>query len=311
MRITGMPLKLDAPGLLRAGVAMVALSDEETGATGTLWGDVLVVFSDCVYAMYTIVMKRYMPDEESANIPLFFGYIGLFVSLALCPVVVYYVASGGFDMASIPKEVYMLILLEGVLDYVVSDYFWAKAVLIIGPTMATLALSVQIPMAAFGDIISDDAAWTKHWMTIMMTVGGTLLIVAGFVGINLGDEDSSSSSSSSSAAAAGSSSRPLRSTSQQGLAGWAARVYRQGLSFLGLDGKAAYSALNTGLIRKASKDPGVDTLPDAVLLGKDGAAQGSSSAAGMKRVLNRWLRGAPPSPSHHSVDELIDDGVLG
>jgi hypothetical protein len=63
--------------------------------------------------VYTIVMKKHLPSEESANIPLFFGYIGLFVSLALCPAVAILVASGGFNMASIPKQVYMLIMLEG------------------------------------------------------------------------------------------------------------------------------------------------------------------------------------------------------
>jgi len=32
---------------------------------------------------------------------------------------------------------------SGLLDYVLSDYFWARAVLLIGPTAATLGLSVQ------------------------------------------------------------------------------------------------------------------------------------------------------------------------
>jgi hypothetical protein len=58
-------------------------------------------------------MKKHMPEEDAANIPLFFGYIGLFVSLALCPAVAIFVGSGGFDMSSIPKQVYGLILLEG------------------------------------------------------------------------------------------------------------------------------------------------------------------------------------------------------
>ena len=45
------------------------------------------------------------------------------------------------------------------LDYVLSDYLWAKAVMLLGPTIATLGLSVQIPMAAGADVTLGRAKW--------------------------------------------------------------------------------------------------------------------------------------------------------
>ena len=47
----------------------------------------------------------------------------------------------------------------GLLDYVLSDYLWARAVMLIGPTVATLGLSVQIPMAAAADLFLGKARW--------------------------------------------------------------------------------------------------------------------------------------------------------
>ncbi|KAF5831487.1 hypothetical protein DUNSADRAFT_13045 [Dunaliella salina] len=103
-----------------------------------------------------------MPGEEAeGNVALFFGYLGLLTTVVLAPVVLLMVASGAVSLAAIPKEVYLIILLEGLLDYVLSDYLWARAVLLIGPTVATLGLSIQIPIAAGAELLSgaDKIQW--------------------------------------------------------------------------------------------------------------------------------------------------------
>eukprot|EP00877_Chromochloris_zofingiensis_P012914 jgi/Chrzof1/7877/Cz02g39220.t1 len=81
-------------------------------------------------------------------------------------------------------------LSAGILNYAFSDYLWARAVLLLGPTLATLGLSVQIPFAAATDAIRGDAKWLTNGKTTAMTVAGTLLILAGFFGGNLaGDKE--------------------------------------------------------------------------------------------------------------------------
>lgn len=51
----------------------------------------------------------------------------------------------------------------GLLDYVLSDYLWARAVMLLGPTVATLSLSVQIPLAAVADVVMGEAPeWTQN-----------------------------------------------------------------------------------------------------------------------------------------------------
>lgn len=53
--------------------------------------------------------------------------------------------------------------------------------------MATLGLSVQIPMAAVAEFFRDHPAWVKQGSTIAMTLLGTALVFASFVGVQLSD----------------------------------------------------------------------------------------------------------------------------
>ncbi len=104
-----------------------------------------------------------MPGEEAEDqVALFFGYLGLFNTVLLAPVVVLLLSMGVFSLSTIPREVYLVIILEGLLDYVLSDYLWARAVMILGPTVATLGLSVQIPMAAAADLAFGNAKWIHY-----------------------------------------------------------------------------------------------------------------------------------------------------
>jgi hypothetical protein len=139
------------------------------------------------------------------------------------------------------------------------------------------------------------------------------------VGINLGDGSSGGGGGGGGgghAPGSHSSGRAQRgSDSGEGpasrLPAWASRLVGRGWSLLGLgaQGRAQYSALGTGgLLRKASKGPGVDTLPDATLPREGAATQGPAALGGLRRALGRLLRG-PPS-RQHSVDELTDDGMF-
>ncbi|GAX73106.1 hypothetical protein CEUSTIGMA_g559.t1 [Chlamydomonas eustigma] len=181
--------KLLAIAACIAGTAFVTLSDTESSPSSTetsLLGDGLTVLSTCLYACYTVVMRLKLPGEEAeANVGLFFGYLGLFNTVLMAPVVVILLSTGVFSLSSVPKQAYLIILLEGLLDYVLSDYLWARAVIILGPTVASLGLSAQIPMAAAADLALGRAQWIHSVQTVLMTLGGTMLIMLGFFGINL------------------------------------------------------------------------------------------------------------------------------
>lgn len=69
-------------------------------------------------------------------------------------------------------------LFSGLLDNVLSDYLWAKAVLLTTTTVATAGLTIQVPMAAIVDSLTGNA---PHLMDYI----GAAAVMLGFAGINI------------------------------------------------------------------------------------------------------------------------------
>lgn len=73
----------------------------------------------------------------------------------------------------------------GLMDYVIADYTWARAVLLLSPTVATLGTSIQIPLATAADVVLGQPHWLDSWRAVGLTAAGTVLILGGVCGINL------------------------------------------------------------------------------------------------------------------------------
>ena len=62
---------------------------------------------------YTVVLRKALPDEEEANVALFFGYVGLLCSAVFAPVVALLAGVGALHLKSIPPQAYLIILVQG------------------------------------------------------------------------------------------------------------------------------------------------------------------------------------------------------
>ncbi|KAI9116097.1 hypothetical protein K1719_013027 [Acacia pycnantha] len=71
-----------------------------------------------------------------------------------------------------------LIIGKGLLDNVLSDYLWAKAVLLTSTTVATAGLTVQVPLAAIIDSLTGHAPGLLDCL-------GAVAVMIGFAGINV------------------------------------------------------------------------------------------------------------------------------
>lgn len=177
-------VKLCSVLLCMAGTIVVGLSDS-TGSTSVaknpVWGDVLCLVSAGFYAVYTTLIKKKLPDEiegeETASTALFLGYLGLFNGLLLLPIVLLLHFTGVEPIHRLTALQYGLIVGKGMLDNVLSDYLWAKAVLLTSTTAATAGLTIQVPIAAVVDSIRGIR------LGILEYIGGVCVLV-GFFGIN-------------------------------------------------------------------------------------------------------------------------------
>lgn len=166
-----------------AGTIIVSFSDSEdsTDAINPVWGDLLCILSAVFYAIYTTLIRKKLPDETKeegrASTALFLGFLGLFNGLLFLPIalILHFTGLERFDRFTFMQ--FGLVVAKGLLDNVLSDYLWAKAVLFTSTTAATAGLTIQVPIAGIVDSIQGVKFGALEY------VGGIAVLV-GFIGIN-------------------------------------------------------------------------------------------------------------------------------
>ncbi|XP_078084269.1 solute carrier family 35 member F5-like isoform X2 [Mustelus asterias] len=160
--------KLLAVILSIGGVTLVSLSSNDTEGKGTIarWDISSTILGVCVaslgslwsltgavlYAIYIVMIKRKVDREDKLDIPMFFGFVGLFNLLLLWPgfFVLHYTGFEAFEFPT--KTVWMYILINGLIGTVLSEFLWLWGCFLTSSLIGTLALSLTIPLSMIADI---------------------------------------------------------------------------------------------------------------------------------------------------------------
>eukprot|EP00892_Ulva_mutabilis_P006361 jgi/Ulvmu1/4097/UM019_0076.1 len=185
--------KLGGVLLTVAGTVLVALADRiedhqdsaDEGALGTaVLGDALTLCAAALYAVYTVLIKIMMPDDSESGMMAFFGYLGLINTILFLPIVVILQLAGAINLWMIPMATISVVIVKGLFDNTLSDYLWSRAVLLVGPTIATVGLQLQVPMVMATDPLLHEQGWWSQWNAAVLEVGGAAAILVGFFTIN-------------------------------------------------------------------------------------------------------------------------------
>ena len=82
-------------------------------AGASVWGDALCLLSACFYAAYTVAIRKMLPEDESAPMMLFFGYVGLLNLACLAPVLGLLVLGGVVDLRALTGKLLGATVLKG------------------------------------------------------------------------------------------------------------------------------------------------------------------------------------------------------
>lgn len=175
-------LKLLGIVLTVGGVVCVALFDTSgEGQKQTIEGDLVCLVSAIAYAVYVNVLQRGIGDDSRVSMAMFFGFVGLWNMVLMWPFFLVLHWSGLEVYAWPDWTVLGVLLLNGFIGTVLSDWLWLQSMLLTTPLVSTLGLSLTIPFAIVFDLVM--AHKTFH----IAYLGGAVLTLAGFVTTTLAE----------------------------------------------------------------------------------------------------------------------------
>lgn len=176
--------KLAGVIVLIGGVTLISLEDEEhtEDDKASLLGDAICLLSALFYGVYTNVLKLRLVDESRVSMFDFFGYVGawnLVLLLPLFPILHY----AGLERFSWPSwRTLGWLALNGFVGTVLSDLLWLYSVLLASPLVASLGVSLTIPLAMLVQWVTTHAAYPALYLV------GSALVLGGFILTTLAEQ---------------------------------------------------------------------------------------------------------------------------
>lgn len=185
--------KLGAVTMSFIGVLMVTRADSTEAKPGPgtgipsnepaqpFVGDLLALASALFYAVYVVLLKVRIGREERVSMPLFFGFVGLLNILFMWPIGILLHCTGIETLGLPHGHIMWSGLVVNMAITVVSDFAYLLAMLKSSPLVATVGLSLTIPLAILGDAVRGSHSGG------MQSYLGSALVLASFVVIGLVD----------------------------------------------------------------------------------------------------------------------------
>jgi solute carrier family 35 protein F5 len=165
------------------GVSIVAFSDTSVkakdAAKDSLLGDSLAIISAVCYGIYASFLRIRIRDEKQVKMAMFFGFVGFFNLILLWPLffLLHYTSIERFRLPT-PKGV-LVLTINGLFGTVLSDLLWSLVIFLTSATVATVGLSLNVPMSMLLDIFVKGRRFPGPYYV------GAAVVLLGFLVANL------------------------------------------------------------------------------------------------------------------------------
>jgi len=163
------------------GSILIFVDDMKTGEAGTqpiIIGDSLAIISAFIYASWTTLIKFCLVDESKMSISLFLGLLGLCNGVILWPLF-FLLNRIHYEPLQMPdNRTFQLLTAIGFIN-IFSDFLWAKSILLTSPVIATIGLTLTVPLSFVADYYRQEPPLGP------MSYAGATCVVAGFLLVNI------------------------------------------------------------------------------------------------------------------------------
>jgi len=166
------------------GVIFVSKADHNPSddiGNSPILGDILSLCGSILYGLYTVLLKKKIPNEDKVDTMLFFGFVGLINTLCLIPLfpIFHILGIESFSFVEFDKDIWKILLVNAFIGSFISDCLWLYAVLLTSAVLVTVGISLTIPFALIGDIFFKGVEANLHHFI------GAALVILGFLFVNL------------------------------------------------------------------------------------------------------------------------------
>ncbi len=136
------------------GVVLISYSDLEIeGGGGVPKGALWTLAGSFFYSTYIVLLRRKVSHEDNMDSPMFFGFVGLFNTVLLWPGLVLLSLTHREDFELPTGKQLQYLVVNGMVGTVLSELLWLWGCFYTSSLIATLSLSLTIPMSILADIL--------------------------------------------------------------------------------------------------------------------------------------------------------------
>ena len=162
------------------GVVVVCLADPNKGSSTINMGDLYAIAGAILYATYLVLIKRKVGEDQKLDMPLFFGFVGLFGALIFWPgfFILHYT---GVEKFELPPDLntWLLLLLNAFVGTLLSEVLWLWGCFLTSSLMATLSLGLVAPLSMAFDMVFHGVRFSNLFFL------GVVPILVSFVVVSL------------------------------------------------------------------------------------------------------------------------------